>query len=97
MANNFQWPIPKWMATLPDIEREPALQRFYLCLASVYASEKASAADLSMRLGLKPNAVNVMKTRGRVTGETAVDLENLLGRDIFPRELFRPDLFILPE
>lgn len=97
MSNLPQWPLPEWLADLPDVEREAATKRFLLCLATVYLKDKATAADLSAAIGLHPNQVNVMKTRGKVSGEAAVAIESALGRKLFPREIFRPDLFTLPE
>ena len=95
MKTEPSWPMPSWLADLPDVERERARVRFLLCLASIYLQDKGTPADLSTALGLNPNQVNVMKTRGIVSGEIAVAVEKLLGRDLFPRELFRPDLFLI--
>jgi hypothetical protein len=91
-----QWPVPEWLAELPDDERHKALVRYMLCLAVAYMGDKASPGDLSRALGMHHSQVNLMKHRGTVAGETAVKLEALLGRKLFPRELFRPDLFTLP-
>lgn len=50
---------------------------------------------MAARLGLGKNAILQAKTRGRISGKMAVQLESLLGRELFPRELFRPDLFLI--
>lgn len=90
------WPVPAWLADLPDAERQTAFTRYMLCLAVAFMGDKASPGDLSRALGMHANQVNLMKHRGTIAGETAVKLEGLLGRQHFPREMFRPDLFTLP-
>lgn len=90
-----QWPMPKWLGEIPDVERQPATTRFLLCLAAIYIKDRGSTADLARELGLNANQINVMKARGQVSGEIAVKIETLLGRETFPRELFRPDLFLI--
>jgi hypothetical protein len=90
------WPVPDWLAELPDDVRHRAFVRYMLCMAVAYMGDKASPADLSHALGMSHNQVNLMKHRGTIAGETAVKLEGLLGRQHFPREMFRPDLFTLP-
>jgi hypothetical protein len=97
MSPQFQWPTPQWLRDLPDVEQKAALTRFHLCLATAYACDKASPAELSRLLGMSDSAINQMKNRGTVAAEQAIALERLLGRQLFPRELFRPDLFVLPE
>lgn len=97
MTNTFEWPEPHWLADLPDVERQQAKTRFLLCIAQAYFGDKASIGDFCTALNLPHNHLSVMKSRGSVSGETAVQIERLLGREHFPRELFRPDLFIIAE
>lgn len=96
MSTQERWPTPDWLADLPDDERHLAFIRYMLCVAVAFSGDKATPATLSRSLGLSDGAVNIMKHRGQVSPEIAVALERLLGRVNFPREMFRPDLFIIP-
>lgn len=91
------WPMPTWVDDLPPIERQKAKTRYLLCLATTFLEDRSTPKRLANRLGIHPNAINWMKTKGQIPAEVAVSIEQLLGRDRFPRELFRPDLFVLPE
>lgn len=51
-------------------------------------------SSLSTALGFHPGSLSSAST---ITAEVAIKLEQLLGRDVFPRELFRPDLFLTQE
>lgn len=86
-------PEPTWLAGEKDPELSKKRTRFLLSLACVYYSESGQASDLAEAVGMTPNAFAVMKTRGKLPPEMAVALETALGRDLFPRALFRPDLF----
>lgn len=35
-----------------------------------------------------------LKSKGGVNAQSCIRLEELLGRDLFPREFFRPDIFV---
>lgn len=89
-----KWPEPGWLGTIPDeIEREAERVRLVLSLACLYHSQKGSPATLAEAIGMTPNAFAIMKSRGKVSPQNAIALEGELGRDLFPREAFRPDLF----
>jgi hypothetical protein len=96
MTPQNQWPVPKWVADLPDVEQQAAKTRFYLFLAAVYAEDRGNLSKLARLLDNSVQAVHGAVERGSVSPEMAVAIENLLGRAQFPRELFRPDLFTLP-
>lgn len=93
--SSFQWPEPAWLADLPAEEREAACLRFTLGLASLYASPEMQDQELSRKLGHHEAFIGGLKFRGKITAEVAVKIERLLGRELFPRSLFRPDLFDL--
>jgi hypothetical protein len=82
------WPEPAWIAELDGDRRDAARLRYYLNLAASYYSERGSLPELSEALGLNPSHLNVCRQRGRVSPEMAVKLEELLGRERFPRECF---------
>lgn len=96
MPHSFQWPMPGWLAALPDDAAKVAKTRFLLCLAASYSGDRGSLSKLGRRLGVPAQTIHGAADRGQVTPEMAIALEALLGRELFPRELFRPDLFELP-
>ena len=90
-----QWPRPGWHDSLPEPDQAAATVRVLLSLAAIYCSESGTATALAEALDLGPSSILQAKQRGKVSGELAVKLEELLGREHFPRELFRPDLFLI--
>lgn len=97
MTLENQWPEPSWLDSVPASEREAAKLKMLLNLAAIYASEEGTSTALAKALGVGNTAVLQAKARGRVSGEMAIKLEGLLGREHFRRELFRPDLFLISE
>lgn len=95
MLSQNQWPMPAWHDSLPAEEKAAAKLRMLLSLAALYATEAGTATALAQALGVGDTAVIQARIRGKVSGEMAVKLEALLGREHFPRELFRPDLFVI--
>lgn len=89
------WPMPAWHDELPEAEKAGAKLRHLLNLAATYATQEGTATALSRALGVGDTAILQAKVRGKISGEMAVKLESLLGRELFPRELFRPDLFVV--
>lgn len=89
------WPMPAWHDEMPEAERAAAVLRHLLNLAAIYATREGTATALSKALGVGDTAILQAKVRGKISGEMAVKLEALLGRELFPRELFRPDLFVV--
>ena len=82
---------------MPEEDKAAAKLRWLLSLAAIYASRDGTATALAEALDTGNTAILQAKARGRISGEMAVKLESLLGRDLFPRELFRPDLFIVAD
>jgi hypothetical protein len=91
-----KWPEPAWIAELQESHRPTAKLRFFLNLAAAYHSESGALTELSESCGLNRAHLNVCRQRGRVSPEIAVRLEEALGRDTFPRELFN-DIFAVAE
>lgn len=89
-----KWPEPAWIAELPEEERGRAKVRFYLSLAAAWHSDRGTLTELSRSLGLNDAHLNVARKRGKVSPELAVQIESILGRENFPRELFN-DLFVI--
>src|SRR5688500_4377125 len=90
------WPSPTWLDGVADeTERESERLRVLLGLACIYHSRRGKLADLAESLGITANALAIAKARGQVSPEMAIALEKALGRDLFPREAFRPDIFVI--
>lgn len=95
MLLDNQWPMPAWHDSVPEADKAATKLRILLSLAAIYASEDGTATKLAERLDVGNSAILQAKARGKISGEMAVKIELLLGRDLFPRELFRPDLFLI--
>jgi hypothetical protein len=86
--------FPRWVEKAPAAEKSAARQRFLLHLAAVYASPSGSLRELSGLLGYNPATLSVYVTRPEpIPPKVAIGLENLLGVNVFPRTLTRPDHF----
>lgn len=81
--------VPSWV-TPEDY------QRFALRLAALYFSKDGSMGTLSQALGYTRPALQMALNYKGLNAQHCIKLEELLGRDHFPREFFRPDIF-LPE
>jgi hypothetical protein len=91
-----QWPEPAWIAELQERDRPAAKVRYYLNLAAAFHSEDGGLPALSEALGRSKPHLNVCRQRGRVSPEIAVEIETVLGRENFPRELFN-DIFTVTQ
>lgn len=87
--------MPLWYESVPEEDRDTVKLRLLLSIAAIYASQDGTATKLAELLGVGNTAILQAKFRGKISGEMAVKLESCLGRDHFPRELFRPDLFTI--
>lgn len=93
MSAPFQWPEPAWLASVPPAEQDACRLRFYLGLAALYANPEGSPIKFSSALGMTTTALSSMKSRG-ISAETALKIEQHLGRDLFPWEIFLPALVL---
>lgn len=94
MSAPFQWPEPAWLASVPPAEQDACRLRFHLGLAALYANPEGSPIKLSTALGLTSTSLSSMKSRGTISAETALKIEQSLGRDLFPWEMFLPALVL---
>lgn len=90
------WPEPAWIAALPKDRRGPARVTHMLNLAAAYHNPQASLPKLSVELGFSKSYLNVARMRGEVAPQLAKKIEEALGRERFPRELFN-DIFAVSE
>lgn len=82
-------PVPEWVG--PEQRQE-----FVVRLAALYHNQKGSLGTLSEAMGGSRALLHMaLKTNG-LNADHCIKLEKVLGRDAFPREFFRPDIF-LPE
>lgn len=87
----MQIAMPPWLSSVNEDEhREAARVRFLIRVAALYYSKEGRMKLLSKNIGLHPNSLALMD---KITPEMAIKLEDVLGRELFPRELFRPDIF----
>lgn len=83
-----KFPIPAWVA--PEQRAEFALR-----LAASYYKMGGSLGDLSEAIGCsRPTLHMALKAKGGLSAQMCIRIEEKLGRDLFPREFFRPDIFI---
>lgn len=94
MSAPFSWPEPAWLAAVPPEKRDKCLLKFHIALAALYANADGSPMQLSTALGLKDTALSVVKSRGQIGAETALKIEQILGRELFPWEMFLPALVL---
>ncbi len=94
MKTGDNWPFPEWIGRVEEEEQGREQRRFILRLAALYHNPGGSLQELSRALDYSDNALHQAGVQNQgVTPECAVKLEKLLGREHFPRELFRPDIF----
>ena len=83
------------MMRVPDWVAPEQYQRFAVRLAALYYSEDGGISALSEGLGYSRPALHMaLGAKGGPNVDHCIKLEHLLGRDLFPREFFRPDIFI---
>lgn len=87
MSKLKMMPVPEWCG--PEQKQEFAVR-----LAALYFKMGGSLGDLSEAIGASRSMLHVALKGNGLSAQTCVDLEKLLGRECFPREFFRPDLFI---
>jgi hypothetical protein len=87
MSKQLPMRVPDWVA--PE-----QYQRFAVRLAALYYCEDGGLGALSTALGYSTTALHMALSGKGLNADHCIKLENLLGRDLFPREFFRPDIFI---
>lgn len=78
---------------VPDWVKPEQYQMFAVRLAAVYHNEAGSIRVLSGSIGSESMLHMALSGKG-LTAQHCIDLENKLGREFFPREFFRPDIFV---
>lgn len=86
-------PLPAYIAEIVDeSDRKAATAQFHLRLAALYLSPKGTLSALAKSCGYHEKALSAFTN---ISPEAAIQIEKALGRDLFPREFFRPDLFLI--
>lgn len=80
-------PVPAWVT--PEHRA-----MFTLRLAATYHNSDGSIRQLSRALEKSDSYLHMAASTSGLNAETCIALEELLGRACFPREFFRPDIFI---
>jgi hypothetical protein len=92
-AKMIDVPLPAYLADITDeTERKAVTAQFQLRLAALYFSPKGTLTALAKTCGYHEKALSAFNN---ISPETAILLEKALGRELFPREFFRPDLFLI--
>lgn len=88
MSSYNTFPIPSWVT--PEQRQE-----FVVRLAARYHNMSGSLSELSKAIGGSHSLLHVsLKNPGGVSAMNCIEIERLLGRDLFPREFLRPDIFV---
>lgn len=91
-------PLPVWVSSSPPGESlDKAKLCFIIRLAALYHNDKGSVGQLALACGLAESTLHQALKRGEIAPGHAVAIETATGRSLFPRELFRPDLFTIPQ
>lgn len=91
-------PLPAWVSACQTAESvDRAKLCFIIRLAALFHNEKGSVGQLSIACGLAESTLHQALKRAEIAPGHAVEIERVVGRSLFPRELFRPDLFTLPQ
>lgn len=92
------FPVPEWLTKLEPHKNATRLvrNRYFIRAAALYHSPQGRVEDLAASLGVAYSTVASMYApyHGVITVDNAIRIENLVGREILPRELLRPDIFI---
>lgn len=81
--------VPDWV--------DPTTYQMWACrLAAIYHNPKGSVGLMSEAIGGSRTMLHVaLGDNGNgLTVDHCIKLESLLGREFFPREFFRPDIFL---
>lgn len=82
------------MMRVPDWVTPEQRQMFVCRLAAVYHNDTGSLGKLSLAMGGSSSLLHMALKGNGLTAQHCIKLEDLLGRELFPREFFRPDIFI---
>lgn len=94
MTDLNRWPEPAWLAAVPPHEREAARLKFLVALAALYHNPEGSPIKMSRALGLHSTSLSAIKSRGSISADMALKIEHALGPDLFPWQVFLPELLL---
>ncbi|WLJ71108.1 hypothetical protein [Sphingomonas phage Carli] len=89
------YPEPSWLHTIPEEERGSARLRWVLEIAAAYATAEGTMTALSVLCGMDQSTIGKAKHLGQLSPRLAIKIENVLGRDIMPREMLCPEFFVV--
>jgi hypothetical protein len=87
------WKEPSWLADMPLPERAGALLAYHLGIAALHASPAGTMKELADLVGWPESSFSVAKKKGALSPRICIKIEQLLGRDVMPRELLCPEFF----
>lgn len=86
---------PKYIEGLPKKTRQAARVRFLIRLAALHATPEGGVPALSKLLGLHSRSLSTIVSRAEdvVPVRIAKGIEQIVGREIVPRESLNSDVF----
>lgn len=84
---------PLWLASVPVPERAGALLSYYLGIAALHASPAGTMKELADLIEWPESGFSQAKRKGFLSPRVCIKIEQLLGRDVMPRELLCPEIF----
>lgn len=93
MSPKPHYPEPRWLADLPEDDRPAARLRWILEIAASYATPEGTMTALSLLCDKSDSTIGKAKHLGQLSPRLAIKIEQVLGRDIMPREALCPEIF----
>jgi DNA-binding transcriptional regulator YdaS (Cro superfamily) len=88
--------MPSYINDLPVEDQKAARMRFLLTIAAAYATTSCQLNALAVELGISSQTIyRVANGDSDLAPALAVAIEKIAGRDVLPREVLRPDLFVV--
>lgn len=91
------WREPKWLQNVPAPERAGALLAYHLGIAALHASQAGTMKELADMVGWPESSFSQAKKKGALAPRMCIKIEQVVGRDIMPRELLCPEFFAVGE
>lgn len=87
--------IPPRLDTLSEPKRSSEIIHYLIRLAALHHNRDGNLRMLGRACGFSHNTLFMAASRGHMSPAMAIKLEEVLGREYFPREVFRPDIFVV--
>lgn len=78
-------------------EQAHEMTRYLIRLAALYHNSAGSISELSDACGLSRSGLSSLLHARSLPPKVAIRIEEVVGREFIQRDLFRPDIFSVPE